>query len=90
MVDYYKAELAKTKDPKTRKYIEELITKTMKHSNIYRVSAAPIKADLLKQALNSKQETLFHSRTTSLFDILKNALSPETGSMNNLSKAVMK
>ena len=89
IIDFYKGELKKTKDPKTRKYIEGLIVQTLKYSAYYQVSSKPIKSRLMQQAL-AKDETMFHNNTPSLLDLVKNALSPETGNMNNLSKAVMK
>ena len=89
MIDYYNDELKKTTDPKTREYIKGLIVETMKASNIYRVSHKEVKTDLMRHALEGNSPT-FNTRTTSLFDMIKNALSLETGSMNNLSTAVMK
>jgi Zn-dependent protease with chaperone function len=89
IADYYKEELKKTNDPKTKAYIEKLIVDSLKATTQYRLANKKLKDDMKRIALDTNDNTgIFDKFNSSAFDRLKNAVSIDTGSLNNLQTRI--
>jgi hypothetical protein len=82
LIDFYKGQLQKVTNPRERKYIEEQIVKTIKASSIYKLTPKAAKPVQLERMKTSSTFKLL--ATSSINDFIKDFLTFDTGSANNL------